>query len=67
MEEKEREKQKRAEYQEWVKSFQREKPLELEKEEEFRMKVLIPQMEEQHKKLMTIKAEHRPIDPEEIN
>lgn len=27
MEEKEREKQKRLEYQEWVKSFQREKPL----------------------------------------
>lgn len=30
------------------------------------MKVVIPQLEEQHKKLMTIKAEHRPIDPQEL-
>jgi len=28
------------------------------------MKVLIPEMEEKHKKLMTIKAERRPIDVE---
>jgi len=27
------------------------------------MKVIIPELEERHKKLMTIKAEHRPIDP----
>jgi hypothetical protein len=66
LEEKERERVKRLEYQEWVRSFQREKPLELEREEEFRMKVIIPELEEQHKKLMTIKAEHRPIDPEEL-
>lgn len=30
------------------------------------MRVLIPELEERHKKLMTIRAEHRPIDPEEI-
>jgi len=28
------------------------------------MKILIPELEERHKKLMTIKAEHKPIDPE---
>ena len=66
LEEKEKDRLKRLEYLEWVKSFQREKPLELEREEEFRMRVLIPELEEQHKKLMTIKAEHRPIDPEDL-
>lgn len=30
------------------------------------MRVIIPELEEKHKKLMTIKAEHRPIDPEQL-
>ena len=28
--------------------------------------MLIPELEERHKKLMTIRAEHRPIDNEEL-
>lgn len=63
---KQQEEEKKRQFQEWIREYQREKPLELEREEEFRAKVLIPELEERHKKLMTIRAEHRPIDNEEL-
>jgi uncharacterized protein YdiU (UPF0061 family) len=62
LEEKQLEKQKKEEFKEWIHQYQRERPLEVEREEEYRMKVLIPELEERHKKLMTIKAERKPID-----
>ena len=62
--EKEEELQKREEFQEWIKAYQRDRPLEQEKEEEYKMRVVIPMLEERHKKLMAIRAHHRPIDGE---
>lgn len=57
---------KKEQFKEWIKQYQRQKPLQLEKEEQFRAKVLIPQLEERQKKLMTIRAEHKPIDNDQI-
>lgn len=44
LQEKQHERYKKEEFKEWIKAYQRERPMEAEKEEQYRMKVLIPEL-----------------------